>query len=112
MRALAGRNADAGARLQAACADQPGALHLVELDVSDEASVSAAVAKTRELVGPLDVVVHNAAYGTGGLMDTITVEQMRKVFEGMGLFGHCCVQPGLFGHCCVQPGLESRLFSP
>ena len=86
MRALEGRNAEAGARLKAACEGQSGSLHLVELDVTDEASVAAALAKASELVGELDVVVHNAAYGTGGLMETITVEQMRDVFE-VNVFG-------------------------
>ena len=86
MRALEGRNADAASKLQAACEGQSGTLHLVDLDVSDDASVAAAVSRSTELAGALDVVVHNAAYGTGGLMETIPVEQMRKVFE-VNVFG-------------------------
>lgn len=86
MRALETRNADNAARLRAACEAGPGSVHIVELDVTNDDSVAAAMARAQELVGELDAVVHNAGVGSLGLMETFTVEQMREVFE-VNVFG-------------------------
>lgn len=81
MRATSSRNADNAARLRSACEGAPGRVHIVELDVTDDASVAHAIEQTFGLVGELDVVVHNAGLGALGLMETFSVEQFRAVFE-------------------------------
>ncbi|MFI6229421.1 SDR family NAD(P)-dependent oxidoreductase [Micromonospora echinospora] len=73
------RREDAVAKLRAAGVDAFG----VPLDVTDDASVAAAVALVEERAGRLDVLVNNA--GTAGAWpaepSTVTPESMRAVVE-------------------------------
>ncbi|MEI7712007.1 MAG: SDR family oxidoreductase [Rhodospirillales bacterium] len=62
---LTTRTASNAAGLAAAIKDQGGECMVVELDLSSEASVSAAFAKIREEAGDPDVVVYNAGYLEG-----------------------------------------------
>ena len=80
MRDPAGRNAEPAEALRAAGA------HVVEIDVTDEASVEAGVAAAVEAAGGLDVLVNNAGYGVAGLQETFTVEDMQRVFD-VNVFG-------------------------
>ncbi|MBT8340482.1 MAG: SDR family oxidoreductase [Desulfatitalea sp.] len=81
MRELNGKNADAARRLKALAGQIPGRLHLFELDVTSEASVSRAVEQAAEAMGSVEVVVNNAGYGLGGFMEAVTTEQLNHQLD-------------------------------
>jgi NAD(P)-dependent dehydrogenase (short-subunit alcohol dehydrogenase family) len=56
-------------------------LRLVALDVTDEASVAAAVTATVEAFGRLDAVVNNAGYSLSGPVEAMAPEQLRRQFD-------------------------------
>jgi NADP-dependent 3-hydroxy acid dehydrogenase YdfG len=51
------------------------------LDVTDAASIDAAVKAAEEKFGGIDVLVNNAGYGVYGLLEATPVESIRKQFE-------------------------------
>lgn len=55
-------------------------LKLLALDVTDAASVHAAVAATLEQFGQIDAVVNNAGYGLFGPFETASDEQIQRQF--------------------------------
>jgi NAD(P)-dependent dehydrogenase (short-subunit alcohol dehydrogenase family) len=50
---------------------------VLELDVDNEASVAAAVAAA----GPIDVLVNNAGFGVEGSVETVPLDEVRRMFE-------------------------------
>ena len=58
----------------------------IELDVTDDASVSAAVAKIIKAEGKIDVLVNNAGNGVAGPAYAMPVESAKKQFE-VNFFG-------------------------
>lgn len=80
MRDIGGRNADA-ARVLRDDVEQLGAsLEVLELDVTDEDSIAAAIAAVAS-AGPLDVVIHNAGVAAVGLVEQQTVALAQQVFD-------------------------------
>jgi NAD(P)-dependent dehydrogenase (short-subunit alcohol dehydrogenase family) len=59
----------------------PGLAHGLLMDVTDEASVAAAVETAEELTGGLDVVVNNAGRGLTGAIEETGLDQARALFE-------------------------------
>ena len=53
----------------------------LELDLTDEAAVTAAVGATRDRFGGLDVVVNNAGYGFLGAVEETTAAEVRQMFD-------------------------------
>src|SRR5438309_7223780 len=51
------------------------------LDVSDEASMQAAVEQVSEAEGAIGVLINNAGYSQSGAVETVPMEQARKQFE-------------------------------
>ncbi len=58
-----------------------GSLEVVELDVTSDASVDAAVALMDGRAGGIDVVVNNAGIAGLGMIESFTVEQARAMYE-------------------------------
>jgi NAD(P)-dependent dehydrogenase (short-subunit alcohol dehydrogenase family) len=59
------------------------------VDVVDDAAVVAAVRRTEQGVGPIDVVVANAGYGHEGTMEESTMDELRRQFD-VNVFGAVC----------------------
>jgi NAD(P)-dependent dehydrogenase (short-subunit alcohol dehydrogenase family) len=56
-------------------------VRLYALDVTDSASIDAAIAAVLHDFGPLDVLVNNAGYGVDGVFEAMTDETIRKQFD-------------------------------
>src|SRR2546421_10406840 len=70
------------------------------LDVTDEASMSAAVKAVTEAEGAVEVLVNNAGYSQSGAVETVPMDQARRQFETnvFGLIRMCqLVLPGMRG---------------
>ena len=81
MRDLLGRNADAGANARGYADTHGVALRPVEMDVSDQESVDAAVAAVLAEAGRIDVVVHNAGHMVLGPTEAFAPDQLAAVYD-------------------------------
>src|SRR5258707_1106282 len=80
MRAAAGKNAPAAEELRALAERERLALHSIEIDVTDDASVERAIAVIIETTDRLDVVVNNAGVSYSGPLEAFTLEQVQQQF--------------------------------
>ena len=81
MRDIAGRNRSAADAADAYAREHAVDLRTVELDVSDQASVDAAVGTVVQDAGALDVLVHNAGHMVLGPTEAFTPEQMAGMYD-------------------------------
>ncbi|MBF0286950.1 MAG: SDR family oxidoreductase [SAR324 cluster bacterium] len=86
MRNVASRNQNAANELILYGKEAAGSIHSLEMDVSDDHSVNAAVQQMLEMGKQIDVVVNNAGLGCGGWLEGFTTEQFQKIFN-VNLFG-------------------------
>ncbi len=80
MRDVAGRNAAAAAEFKAM------GVEVVEIDVTNDASVEAGVASASELLGPVDALINNAGVGSHGLQENFSADDFRRLFD-INVFG-------------------------
>ncbi len=80
MRAVTGRNAPVSAELRDFADRERLAVHVVELDVTDDASVDQAIASLVGITGRIDVVVNNAGVSYSGPLEAFTMQQVEQQF--------------------------------
>ncbi|MFC0541099.1 SDR family oxidoreductase [Kutzneria chonburiensis] len=81
MRATAGRNAGKVVQIQQYAAENGVKLRAVEMDVADQASVDAAVARIVGEEGRIDVLFHNVGHMVLGPAEAFTPEQLGELYE-------------------------------
>lgn len=81
MRGLHGKNSGVAAELEKLAQVDNLALYPLELDVTDEASVDAAMAEIIRRESRIDVVINNAGFAMMGLAETVTPGDMTHQFD-------------------------------
>ena len=78
---LASRNTDRLKELRARIEGEGGDAHVVELDVTDLASIKAAVARAETEVGPIDVLVNNSGVSHTRRLQDVSVDDYDFIFD-------------------------------
>ena len=81
MRDIGKRNAANASEIRALAKRESLPLHVLELDVTDDASVERAVNDAIEQGGRIDVAINNAGYGLMGLTEAATAEQAQRIMD-------------------------------
>lgn len=81
LRDVEGKNREVAQGLRAFAERGRHALHVIELDVTQDDSVAAAVERALQLGGGIDTVINNAGTGTFGLYETYTPAQFSALLE-------------------------------
>jgi NAD(P)-dependent dehydrogenase (short-subunit alcohol dehydrogenase family) len=86
MRNVKGKNAGAAQELLDLAKRESLALHVLELDVTEDASVEKAVDEAAAQYGRIDVLVNNAGFGVTDLVETVPMSQAQRQFD-VNVFG-------------------------
>jgi NAD(P)-dependent dehydrogenase (short-subunit alcohol dehydrogenase family) len=81
MRDGKGRNAAVACEIAELAKRESLSLQVVELDVTDDASVERAVSEVISKCGRIDVLVNNAGYGIMDLAESVTLAQAQRQFD-------------------------------
>lgn len=81
MRDIGGKNAGARAELETLAVAENLRLRVLELDVTEDWSVDAAVQTALQEAGRIDVVINNAGFANIGVTEAYTPEQFHQLFE-------------------------------
>jgi NAD(P)-dependent dehydrogenase (short-subunit alcohol dehydrogenase family) len=81
MRGTTGKNEEKAKQLAAWAASEKVNLHIIDLDITNDASVDEGVARVLSIAGKIDVVVNNAGLLAVGLGEAFTQEQLHEVFN-------------------------------
>ena len=101
MRGIAGKNAQVVSELRALAEAERLSLLIVEIDVTDDASVSKAIESIIGSAGRLDVVVNNAGISYSGPIESFTLEQVQQQFD-TNVFGSVRVNRAVLPHMRAQ----------
>jgi NAD(P)-dependent dehydrogenase (short-subunit alcohol dehydrogenase family) len=86
MQDIGGANAPHRAELEQIAVAESVSLHVLELDVTNDHSVAAAIDRALAISGRIDVVINNAGLAGIGVAEAYTIEQWKQVFD-VNLFG-------------------------
>src|SRR5467141_5230092 len=81
MRNPGGRNAKNAAEIRALAEKDSLPIHVLELDVTDDASVERAANAAVAKAGRIDVAINNAGYYLSGLEEAVTTEQAQRLMD-------------------------------
>jgi NAD(P)-dependent dehydrogenase (short-subunit alcohol dehydrogenase family) len=81
MRDPGGRNAKNASEIRTLAEKDSLPIYVLELDVSDEASVVRAVDAAVAKAGRIDVAINNAGYYLSGLAEAVTTEQAQRLMD-------------------------------
>jgi NAD(P)-dependent dehydrogenase (short-subunit alcohol dehydrogenase family) len=81
MRGVDGKNRETAQTLRDFANKGGHALHVIELDVTDDASVQSGVGRAFELGGGIDTLINNAGVGAFGIAEAFTTEQVAAMFD-------------------------------
>src|SRR6267154_927976 len=81
MRDPAGKNAKNAAEIRGVAEKESLPVHVLEMDVTDDASVERGVAGAVARAGRLDVAINNAGYYLTGLEEAVTTEQAKRLMD-------------------------------
>ena len=81
MRGIDGKNAEAAETMRRWAATENAHLEVVELDITDQATIDKAIQHVLASAGRIDVVVNNAASATAGLLEAFSLDEVRASFE-------------------------------
>ncbi len=81
MRDPGGRNAKNASEIRTLAEKDSLPIHVLELDVTDDASVERAVDAAVAKAGRIDVAINNAGYYLSGLEEAVTTEQARRLMD-------------------------------
>jgi NAD(P)-dependent dehydrogenase (short-subunit alcohol dehydrogenase family) len=101
MRDPSGRNAANASEIRALAGRESLPVHVLELDVTNEASVDRAVRSVVDQAGRLDVAINNAGYVVDGLMEAVTLEQAHQLMD-TNFFGSVRVNRTVLPHMRKQ----------
>jgi NAD(P)-dependent dehydrogenase (short-subunit alcohol dehydrogenase family) len=81
MRDPGGRNAKNASEIRTLAEKESLPIHVLELDVTDDASVDTAVDAVVAKAGRIDVAINNAGYYLSGLEEAVTTEQAQRLMD-------------------------------
>jgi NAD(P)-dependent dehydrogenase (short-subunit alcohol dehydrogenase family) len=81
MRDPGGRNAKNASEIRVLAEKESLPIHVLELDVTDDASVEQAVDAAIAKAGRIDVAINNAGYYLSGLEEAVTTEQAQRLMD-------------------------------
>src|SRR5260370_11934363 len=79
MRDPGGRNAKNASEIRTLAEKDSLPIYVLELDVTDDASVERAVDAAVAKAGRIDVAINNAGYPVSGLAEAVTIEQAQRL---------------------------------
>jgi NAD(P)-dependent dehydrogenase (short-subunit alcohol dehydrogenase family) len=97
MRDPGGRNAKNAAEIRGLAQKDSLAIHVLEMDVTNDASVERAVDAAVNKAGRTDVVINNAGYSLTGLAEAVTTEQAQRLMDA-NFFGPVRVNRAVLPH--------------
>jgi NAD(P)-dependent dehydrogenase (short-subunit alcohol dehydrogenase family) len=99
--ATRGHQVFASARKVEALAGLDADIHKLALDVTDEASIAAAVAELVARTGRVDMLVNNAGFNAIGPLAEVPLAQVRRLFD-TNVTGLLAVTQAVFPHMAAQ----------